>query len=210
MTEKIDEKQVVIINNIPNRDEQSDFRSISLYGDITEEKSADIVTGLLYLENTSQIMIPEDTGDPESDIVAVNRDIKFIISTHGGAATDMFAIVDIMRMIQKNTCDIETVAVGKVMSAGVPILAAGTPGKRKIGRSCRVMLHNVKAGYSGTILNMENELEEIRWIEERYIECLSKSTKLTKAKIRKMLKTQNDVYLSAEDAIKYGIADIII
>ena len=57
---------------------------------------------------------------------------------------------------------------------------------------------------------MENELEEIKWVQERYIECLASNTKLTKAKIKKLLKTQKDVYISAEEAIKMGIADEII
>jgi len=211
MTEAHEERQIVVINNIPPLDAQKgeNLRAISLYGDITEEKASDIVNGLVYLESTSRIMLPEDPNDPDSVLLPANQDIRFFISTHGGVASDMFAIIDVMRMIQKNTCDIETIAIGKIMSAGVPLLAAGSKGKRKIGRNCRVMLHNVMAGYSGTILNMENELEEIKWIQDRYIDCLTKSTKLTKAKIRKMLRLQSDVYLSAEDAIKYGIADII-
>ena len=72
------------------------------------------------------------------------------------------------------------------------------------------MLHNVMAGSSGTIFNMENELEEIKWIQDRYIETLAGYTKLTKTKIKKMLKTQRDIYISAEEAINLGIADEII
>ena len=72
------------------------------------------------------------------------------------------------------------------------------------------MLHNVMAGAGGTIFNMENELEEIKWVQDRYIETLAGYTKMTKAKIKKMLKTQRDVYISAEEAINLGIADEII
>ena len=57
---------------------------------------------------------------------------------------------------------------------------------------------------------MENELEEIRWIQDRYIECLANYTNLTKTKIKKLLKAQKDIYISAEEAIKMGIADEII
>jgi ATP-dependent protease ClpP protease subunit len=57
---------------------------------------------------------------------------------------------------------------------------------------------------------MENELEEIKWVQERYIETLASYTKLTPSKIKKLLKTQKDVYISAEEAIKMGIADEII
>jgi ATP-dependent Clp protease protease subunit len=208
---KVDDKQFVIINNIqPPVDDQIELRTINLYGDVTERKGSEVVAGLLYLENTAITQMLKDPKDPDSEILAISRPISLYVSTHGGSASDMFSILDIMDMIKKRSCNIETYGIGKVMSAGVPILAAGTPGKRKVGRNCRIMLHSVMAGTGGTIFNMENELEEIKWIQDRYIESLAGYTKMSKAKIKKMLKTQRDVYISAEDAIKLGIADEII
>lgn len=209
--EQQDDKQVVIINNIqPPANQEPELRTINLYGDISEQKGADVVAALLYLENTSHAVSTRDPQDPESEQVVVARSIAMMVSTHGGTASDMFSILDIMDMVKERTCDIETFGIGKVMSAGVPILAAGTKGKRKVGRNCRIMLHNVMAGTGGTIFSMENELEEIKWIQERYIETLANYTKLTPSKIKKLLKTQKDVYISAEEAIKMGIADEII
>ena len=206
-----EEKQVVIINNIQQpASQEPELRTINLYGDISEQKGADVVAALLYLENTSHAVSTKDPQDPESEQVIVARSIAMMVSTHGGTASDMFSILDIMDMVKERTCDIETFGIGKVMSAGVPILAAGTKGKRKVGRNCRIMLHNVMAGTGGTIFSMENELEEIKWIQERYIETLANYTKLTPSKIKKLLKTQKDVYISAEEAIKMGIADEII
>ncbi len=206
-----EDKQIVIVNNIqPPAHQESELRTINLYGDITEQKGADVVAALLYLENTSHTPMLEDPSDPDSMPIVVARSIAMMISTHGGVASDMFSILDVMDMVKKRTCDIETFGVGKVMSAGVPILAAGTKGKRKVGRNCRIMLHNVMAGTGGTIFSMENELEEIKWVQERYIETLASYTKLTPSKIKKLLKTQKDVYISAEEAIKMGIADEII
>lgn len=207
----IRDEQIVIINNIqPPISEHQELRTISLYGDITEQKGSEVVASLLYLEGTSQIAAMEDPSNPESKEIIISRPINMYISTHGGCASDMFSILDVMESIKKNTCDISTHAIGKVMSAGVPILAAGTHGKRKIGKNCRIMLHSVMAGAGGTIFNMENELEEIKWVQDRYIELLANYTKLTKNKIKKMLKTQRDVYISAEEAINLGIADEII
>ena len=205
------EKQVVIVNNIqiPSATEP-ELRTINLYGDISERKGADVIAALLYLENSSHTVTNKDPHDPESEQVIVARSIAMMVSTHGGTASDMFSILDIMDMVKERTCDIETFGIGKVMSAGVPILAAGTKGKRKVGRNCRIMLHNVMAGSHGTIFSMENELEEIKWTQERYIETLAQYTKLTPSKIKKLLKTQKDVYISAEEAIKMGIADEII
>ena len=206
-----EDKQVVIINNIqPPAHPEAELRTINLYGDISEQKGAHVVAALLYLENTSHAVGNKNPQDPESEQVIVARSISMMVSTHGGTASDMFSILDVMDMVKDRTCDIETFGIGKVMSAGVPILAAGTKGKRKVGRNCRIMLHNVMAGSHGTIFSMENELEEIKWIQERYIETLANYTKLTPSKIKKLLKTQKDVYISAEEAIKMGIADEII
>ncbi len=206
-----EDKQIVIVNNIqPPSFSEPELRTINLYGDITEQKGADVVAALLYLENTSHSPVLEDPTDPGSTPIVVARSVAMMISTHGGVASDMFSILDIMDMVKKRTCDIETFGIGKVMSAGVPILAAGTKGKRKVGRNCRIMLHNVMSGTGGTIFSMENELEEIKWVQDRYIETLASYTKLTPSKIKKLLKTQKDVYISAEEAIKMGIADEII
>ena len=207
-----DEKSIVIVNNIQSPSPpESELRTLTLYGDINEQKGADVTSALLYLENNSHIEmeIPGEKED-ETTVSVVARPITMIVSTHGGTASDMFSILDVMDMIKQRTCDIETLGIGKVMSAGVPILAAGTKGRRKVGRNCRIMLHNVMAGTGGTIFSMENELEEIKWIQERYIECLANYTKLTPSKIKKLLKTQKDVYISSEEAIKMGIADEII
>lgn len=206
-----EDKQIVIVNNIQAPAPlEPELRTINLYGDISEQKGADVVAALLYLENTSHTVSTRDPQDSESEQVIVARSISMMVSTHGGTASDMFSILDVMDMVKERTCDIETFGIGKVMSAGVPILAAGTKGKRKVGRNCRIMLHNVMAGSHGTIFSMENELEEIKWIQERYIETLANYTKLTPSKIKKLLKTQKDVYISAEEAIKMGIADEII
>jgi len=207
----LDENQIVIVNNIQApAHHEPELRTINLYGDINERVGADVIAALLYLENTSHKPMMEDPTDLEATPIIVARSIAMMVSTHGGTASDMFSILDIMDMVKTRTCDIETFGIGKVMSAGVPILAAGTKGKRKVGRNCRIMLHNVMAGTGGTIFSMENELEEIKWIQERYIETLSNYTKLTPSKIKKLLKSQKDVYISAEEAIKMGIADEII
>ncbi len=209
--DKQEDKQIIIVNNIqvPSNSD-NELRTINLYGDISEQKGADVVAALLYLENTSHTMLPDEEEDPSKPGTVIARSISMMVSTHGGTASDMFSILDVMEMVKERTCDIETFGIGKVMSAGVPILAAGTKGRRKVGKNCRIMLHNVMAGTGGTIFSMENELDEIRWVQERYIETLASYTKLTPSKIKKLLKAQRDVYISAEEAIKMGIADEII
>ena len=63
---------------------------------------------------------------------------------------EMFALYDLMRMVRED-CGIHTFGIGKVMSAGVLLLAAGTKGERRIGKNCRIMLHRVLTGDSGSL-----------------------------------------------------------
>ena len=121
----------------------------------------------------------------------------------------MFGIYDLMRMIKKD-CPISTFAIGKVMSAGVLLLAAGTKGKRKIGKNTRIMIHSIRGGHYGPVHLLENEMKETRWVQEQHINAIVTETNLTKRDLKKMLDKKVDVYLNAEEAVKMGIADIII
>ena len=204
----LDDNQIVIINNIDSP-RAEEIRSFSLYGDISEKMCGDAVSTLLYFAENPNSVAYEDPSDPDSELITVPNPIKMLVSTSGGSASEMFSVYDTMRLVRES-CDIETFGVGKVMSAGVLLLAAGTKGKRKIGQNCRVMIHGVMGGFGGSLTNMENEINEVRWIQESYIKCLAAESNLTVSGIKKMLKKQVDVYLSAEEAVKFGIADEIV
>ena len=147
------QRPIYIVNNIePNNKEKDDFRAISLYGDVGEQMANEVMQAILFFNHTKKEIIHKDDGTIEE----VVRPIKLYVSTHGGIVSDMFSIIDIMEDVKKE-CPIETVGVGKVMSAGVLILAAGTKGKRKIAKHCRVMLHSVMSGHHGSFPNLENE-----------------------------------------------------
>ncbi len=205
-----DENQIVIINNMePPQQKEDELRTISIYGDVEESKCSEVVSVLMYLRDNALVPKLTDPEDPESEIILDSRPINMIVSTYGGSSAEMFSVYDTMRMV-KETCDIETIGLGKVMSAGVLLLAGGTKGKRKIGANCRVMIHNVMGGSHGMLSNLENDIEEIKWSQDNYIKCLAAETKLTQARLKKMLKRNMDVYLSAEQAVEFGIADEII
>ena len=141
-----------------------------------------------------------------SEIVETVEPMEMVVSTYGGSASDMFGIYDMMRLIREDV-EIVTTGLGKVMSAGVVLLAAGTKGKRRIGKNCRVMIHSVIGGTHGAMHNLENEMDEIRWIQERYIQTLVAESDMTKAMVRKMLNRKVNIYLTAQQAVEYGIAD---
>jgi ATP-dependent Clp endopeptidase proteolytic subunit ClpP len=195
-----------LLGDSPDKDP---IRKIGVIGDIAEENTGDIVYGLLALHNTRETERLKDPEDPESEVEKVSQPFEMIISTNGGDAREMFAIYDMMRHIRKD-CDIETLGIGKVMSAGVPLLAAGTKGKRRIGKYCRIMLHNVSAGSIGALAQMQNELKEIEKIQKQYIEILASETKMTEKQIKRLINKNVNVYLSAEEALELGIVDEII
>lgn len=182
------------------------IRTIGLIGDVTEEKASDVIYGLLALRESGRFQRLENPEDPHSDIIEEVEPLEIIISTYGGSAMDMFGIHDMMREVREE-CEISTVGIGKVMSAGVLILASGTKGKRRIGKNCRVMIHSVIGGTHGPMHNLENEMDEIRWIQEKYIETLVSETDMTNAMVKKMLNRKVNIYLTAEQAVEYGIAD---
>ena len=175
-----------------------ELRVVGLFSDVNEENVAELVHGILYLNEANKVKEKKD-----------RKPIDFYVSTYGGNADDMFALYDIMSNVKK-TSEIHTIGVGKVMSAGVLILASGTKGKRKIGRNCRVMIHSVMGGNHGSLHNMINEMEAIEQLQDMYCDALIVNTKLTKTKLKKMLERKVNVYLSAEEAVELGIADIII
>ena len=137
------------------------------------------------------------------------KPIEFYINTYGGSADDMFALYDVMEKVKEET-DIHTVGVGKVMSAGTLLLAAGTKGKRRIGKNCRVMIHNVSAGNIGTLPTLANELEAIQQLQDDYISAMVENTKFTRKKLEKLLSQKVNIYLDAEEAVRYGLADEIM
>ena len=176
---------------------QPDMRIMALFGEIDEDKSAELVLGFLLM---SQSQDESKKLEP----------IEFFISTYGGGADDMFAVYDVMTLTKQKGVEIQTYGLGKVMSAGVLLLASGTPGSRRIGRHCRVMLHSCNAGNTGDLHNLKNEMEAIVNLQDVYINALVNETNLTKKQLKKLLDRKVNVYLSAEEAIEYGIADKLI
>ena len=197
--EKSQEKKIVLVDPSKSQggEPEINLRTIGLFSDILEEPIAELVHALMYMNETNKGK--EEDKEP----------IEFYLSTYGGSADDMFALYDIMKNIQKTT-EIHTVDVGKVMSAGVPLLACGTKGKRRIAKNCRIMIHSVSAGNQGNIHDLVNELEAVEELQKMYINCLVEETKMTESQLKKMLKRKVNVYLSAEQAIKLGIADEIL
>jgi len=194
-----DDKKVVLLDPASlGAQQEPDLRVVGLFSDVNEEKIAEILHNMLFF-NAINLQSEEKDKQP----------ITFYISTYGGNADDMFAMYDMMRNI-RDSSEIHTVGLGKVMSAGVLMLAAGTKGHRYIGKNCRVMIHSVMGGNHGPLHNMINEMEAIEQLQGMYCDALISETRLTRVKLKNMLERKVNVYLSAEEAVELGIADEII
>tara|TARA_R110000796_G_scaffold28176_1_gene77257 strand:- start:7 stop:702 length:696 start_codon:yes stop_codon:yes gene_type:complete len=194
---------------IQPRQPQSQLRVAEMYGDIDEKMASDVISAFLILQETGREEELSDPLNPDSEAITTYKPFELIISTAGGTAVDMFSIYDMMRNVQDD-CEIHTFGLGRVMSAGVVLLAAGTKGKRKIGANCRVMIHSVIGGHHGAIHDLENEMEEVRWVQEQYNKALCAETDLTPRMLKKLMSRNVNVYLTAQEAVEYGIADIIV
>ena len=224
-TQNIEEDFINSIKQFSEPEKTS--RKIGLYGPLDGEKAELVVYSFLHLHETRMKSVPRPLSvvqkkklqkaieDEDMDAAIdvkfdeVSQPIDLVISTPGGSASDMFSVYDTMRMVRKD-CDIQTIGLGQVMSAGTLLLASGTKGKRKIGKHCRVMVHQVSAGTAGPHHEMVNEIAEIQYIQEQYIRCLAAETKMSITFIKKLFEKKVNIYLSAEQAVKYGLADIII
>jgi ATP-dependent Clp endopeptidase proteolytic subunit ClpP len=191
--------------------------TVGLIGDINEDTSNEVTFSLLMLHEKkttdylSMILdMDKETLDElsEEDLESLKPNIDFYISTNGGSADEMFGMYDVMRFIKNDgVSSITTCGIGKVMSAGVLLLAAGTKGKRRVGKHCRIMIHSVIGGSTGPMHQLENEFAEVKKIQDTYIKALVEETNMSEKYLRRLLKRKTNIYLSAEEAVELGIAD---
>jgi len=171
-----------------------EHRIVALYGDIDEENTRDVLGRLLqYYYDASEGAEPVD----------------FFISTGGGNLAEMFSIYDMIRMV-RDKCPVHPIGIGKVMSAGVLLLASGTKGQRRIGKHCRIMLHHVLTEGHGSVASIGDTYKEANYQEELWFEALAGETNLTVKQLRRIVSKNSDTFFNAEEAVKMGIADIII
>jgi ATP-dependent Clp protease, protease subunit len=164
-------------------------RIVVLHGDVNEHTISALIVQLLQLANQN------------------HNPIHLVVSTYGGSVDEMFSLYDAIKFLP---CPVRTVALGKVMSAGVLILAAGEKGHRMIGRSARIMVHSMQGSISGNVFDLINETEECKRLQALMVDALLAETKMTKKQIDGIMYEKIDRYIPAVEAIKLGIVDKII
>ena len=133
------------------------------------------------------------------------KDISLYINSPGGSVTDGMAIYDTVNFLQ---CDVVTYCVGQAASMATLLLASGTKGKRYALPNSRVMMHQPTGGATGQTSDISIAAREIvRW-RERMNELIASHTSKTKDEIA--ADSDRDFYLTAHEAMEYGIVDKVI
>ena len=203
--EELSEQEENIIHVLNSALDKPELRVTGIYGDINEEKCSETVWGLLALHETGKKYFKEEDSD---ELVEEYTPIDFYISSYGGSAAEMFSVYDVIRSLRDRT-PVKTYGIGKVMSAGVLLLASGTKGERRIGKHCRVMIHGVISGQHGHIADVKNEFEETKVTQKLYIDALAEESNMTRAYIKRLMNRKTNVYMDAQEAVELGIADIV-
>ncbi|MDH4094445.1 MAG: ATP-dependent Clp endopeptidase proteolytic subunit ClpP [Betaproteobacteria bacterium] len=163
-------------------------RVVFLVGPVTESTANLIVAQLLFLESENP-----------------DKDISFYINSPGGSVSAGLAVYDTMQFIKP---DVSTLCVGQAASMGSLLLAAGDPGKRFILPNSRVMIHQPMGGFQGQATDIEIHAREILYLRQRLNEILAKHTGKSIDIIAR--DTERDFFMSAEEAVKYGIVDKVL
>jgi len=163
-------------------------RVIFLTGEINDDMSDVIIAQFFYLESLDS-----------------KGDIYFYINSPGGVVTAGLAIYDTMQYI---SCDVATICLGQAASMGAVLLAAGARTKRMALPNARIMIHQPLGGAQGQASDVEIQAKEMVRMKLRLNEILVEHTGQPMDIIKK--DTDRDFFLTADDAVEYGLIDKVI
>ena len=162
-------------------------RVVFIVGAVTEQTANLVVAQLLFLESENP-----------------DKDISLYINSPGGSVSAGFAIFDTMQFVKP---DVSSICIGVAASMGAFLLAAGAKGKRYSLPNSRIMIHQPMGGVQGQAADIEIHAKEILYLRERLNKILAERTGQPVEKIAK--DTDRDNFMSADDAVKYGLIDKI-
>ena len=165
-------------------------RIIMLDTDVSEHSASLIIAQLLFLESENS-----------------EKDISFFINSPGGVVTAGLAIYDTMQFIKP---DISTIVMGQACSMGSLLATAGAAGKRKMLPNARHMIHQVSSGAQGTAIDMKIAMEETLRMNKALTEIYVKHNSKGKTYEQMLADMERDKFMSAEEALEYGLIDAIV
>ncbi len=163
-------------------------RVIFLVGEVADHMANLVVAQLLFLESEN----------PE-------KDIHLYINSPGGSVTAGLSIYDTIQFIKP---DVSTLCIGQAASMGALLLAGGSKDKRHCLPHSRMMIHQPLGGFRGQATDIDIHAREILKVRERLNEILAKHTGRDMEKIQ--TDTERDNFMSADEAVKYGLIDTVM
>lgn len=165
-------------------------RIVFLNGPVDDVSASLVVAQILHLES----------ADAE-------KDIHFYINSPGGVITAGMSIYDVMQFVKPNVC---TYVLGQACSMGSFLAQAGTPGKRYMLPNARHMIHQPSGGARGMASDIEISYKEIMYWKKRLTELYVKHNSKGKSFAQFEADMDRDTFMSSQDALDYGLCDIII
>ena len=163
-------------------------RIVFIGSEITDDLANLVVAQLLFLQS-------EDA----------TKDVSVYVNSPGGSVTAGLAIYDTMQFLK---CDVVTYCVGQAASMGAVLLAAGAKGKRHALPGARIMIHQPWGGAQGTASDIHIQAQEILRLKDYLNGILAKHTGKAVKEVAK--DTDRDFFMSAEEAVKYGLVDDVL
>lgn len=163
-------------------------RVVFLVGEVNDHSANLIVAQMLFLESENP-----------------DKDIHFYINSPGGSVTAGMAIYDTMQFIKPA---VSTLCIGQAASMGAFLLTAGEKGKRFCLPNSRVMIHQPLGGFRGQASDIEIHAREILYLKQKLNQMLAQHTGQTVETIER--DTDRDNFLSAPDAVAYGLVDQVL
>jgi ATP-dependent Clp protease protease subunit len=164
-------------------------RIVMLDTDVNEHSASLIVAQLLFLESQG------------------NEDISFFINSPGGVVTAGMAIYDTMQFIKP---DVQTIVMGQACSMGSLLATAGAPGKRKILPNARHMIHQPSGGAGGQATDMEIQVKEILKMKQSLTQIYVNHNSKGKTFEEFYSAMERDNFMSAQEAVDFGLVDEIV
>ena len=163
-------------------------RIVFIGSEITDDLANLVVAQLLFLQS-------EDAA----------KDVSVYVNSPGGSVTAGLAIYDTMQFLK---CDVVTYCVGQAASMGAVLLAAGTKGKRHALPGARIMIHQPWGGTQGTASDIHIQAQEILRLKDYLNGILARHTGKSAKDVAK--DTDRDFFMSAEEAVAYGLVDDVL
>lgn len=191
---------------------QANLVPMVISSDGRSERSYDIYSRLL---KDRIIMLTDEVNNVTSSLVVSQllflacedpkKDIQLYINSPGGSVVDGMAIFDTMNHVP---CDVSTICMGMAASMGAFLLAGGTPGKRFVLPNAEVMIHQPLGGAKGQATDMEITVRNILRTKEKLTRKLAEFSKQDYEKVK--ADCERDYWMSAEEALAYGLVDKIL